>query len=170
MIVRKILLLGEVGVGKTSIARRLVYGKYGDVYAATIGVDVYRYEVTPSPRSEPFQFLVWDTDGSYGENVFRQVYARQAQAAIVVADVSRPSTIETMFRLAALFADNVPGRFFAHVVNKIDLADDATMQPLQDRLVAARVPFALTSAKLGSDVTETFAKAAAEIVKLEGRA
>ncbi len=64
MIIRKIMLLGEIGVGKTSIARRLVFGKFGDVYKATIGVDLYRYEVVPSPADEPFHFLVWDTDGS----------------------------------------------------------------------------------------------------------
>ncbi len=168
MIVRKILLLGEVGVGKTSIARRLVFDKYGDIYAATIGVDIYRYELSPSPGPQPFQFLVWDTDGSYGEGIFRQVYAKQVQAALAIADISRPSTIDTMLRLAALFADNVPGRFFAHIVNKIDLADAEMIAAARARLVAAKVPFSLASAKDGIEVRETFARAAADILKLEG--
>lgn len=168
MIVRKILLVGEVGVGKTSIARRLVFDRFGDVYAATIGVDIYRYEVKPSPAAVPFQFLVWDTDGSYGEGIFRQVYARQAQAALAIGDISRPSTLDTMVRLAALFAENAPGRFFAHIVNKTDLADAETIASVQSRLGASKVPHAMTSARDGTQVRESFARAAVEILKLEG--
>lgn len=168
MIVRKILLVGEVGVGKTSIARRLVFDKYGDLYAATIGVDIYRYEVKPSPAAMPFQFLVWDTDGSYGDGVFRQVYARQAQAALAIGDISRPSTLATMHRLAGLFAESAPGRFFAHIVNKTDLADADTRARVEAELQASKVPFAMTSAKDGTEVREAFARAAAEILKLEG--
>lgn len=168
MIVRKILLVGEVGVGKTSIARRLVFDKYGDIYAATIGVDIYRYEVLPSPGGVPFQFLVWDTDGSYGEGIFRQVYAKQAQAALAIGDISRPSTLETMFRLAALFAETAPGRFIAHIVNKTDLADAETIAGVRARLDASKVPHAMTSAKEGTQVREAFARAAVEILKLEG--
>ena len=163
-----IVLLGEVGVGKTSIARRLVYGKFGDLYASTIGVDIYQYEVLPSPCAEPFQFLVWDTDGSYGDSVFRQVYARQAQAALIVSDASRPSTVDSMLKLCELFSENVPGRYYAHVVNKLDLADHEAIPALEERLKRTKVPYRLTSAKEGRDVSETFARAAAEILKLEG--
>ena len=34
--VRMILMLGEIGVGKTSISRRLVFGTFGDNYKATL--------------------------------------------------------------------------------------------------------------------------------------
>lgn len=167
MMIRKIMLLGEIGVGKTSIARRLAFDKFGDVYKATIGVDLYRYEVTPPPGGVEFQFLVWDTDGSYGEAIFRQFYARQAQAAMIVADVSRPSTIDSMLRLGELFADTLPGRYFAHVLNKLDLVDNEPAADLTARLVATKVPLFTTSAKTGRDVQDAFHLAAAAIIKLE---
>lgn len=167
MMVRKILLLGEIGVGKTSIARRLVFGKFGDSYKATIGVDVYTYDVAPPPSGIAFKFLVWDTDGSYGEQIFRQFYARQAQAAMIIADITRPSTIDTMLKLGRQFQDIVPGRYFAHVLNKTDLLETNEAEDIRGRIMARKVPLFETSAKSGANVAAAFSKAASEIIKLE---
>ena len=164
---RKILLLGEVDVGKTSIARRLKFNSFGDSYKATIGADIYAYDVVPPPEGTPFKFLIWDTDGSYGAGIFRQYYAQQAQAAMIVADVSRPSTIDTMVELGRLCADVIPGRYFAHVLNKMDLLEETAAEDLIGRLKATKVPLYLTSALSGIGVAAAFATAATEIVKLE---
>ncbi len=48
MISRKVMLLGEIGVGKSSLARRLVEGVFDATYIPTIGVDVHRYAL-PEP-------------------------------------------------------------------------------------------------------------------------
>ena len=45
-------------------------------------------------RKDKVHEWAFGIDGSYGENIFRQVYAKQAQAALIVGDVSRPSTID----------------------------------------------------------------------------
>ena len=60
---RKIMLLGDIGVGKSSIVQRLVFDRFNMVYKPTIGVDVYRYEVPASPGREAMSLIVWDTDG-----------------------------------------------------------------------------------------------------------
>ena len=90
MLTRKIMLLGEIGVGKTSIARRLSFDVFDEDYKATIGSDIYVYEVEPAPDGVPFKFVVWDTDGKFGNVIFKSVYIKEAQAAIIVGDVSRP--------------------------------------------------------------------------------
>ena len=164
---RKILLLGEIGVGKTSIARRLQFNTFGDTYKATIGADIYTYDVLPPPLATAFTFLIWDTDGSYGEGIFRQYYAQQAQAAMIVADVTRPSTIDTMIALGRLFADVMPGRYFAHIVNKMDAVDEDAADDLMLRLKAMKVPLFTTSAQSGANVAAAFGIAATEIIKLE---
>lgn len=167
MIVKKLLMLGEIGVGKTSISRRLAFGTFGDNYKATIGVDIYSYDVKPDPAGHAFKFLVWDTDGSHGESIFRQYYARQAQAAMIVADVTRPSTIETMLKLGRLYEDVMPGRYYAYVLNKIDLATSESSSDLLERVRSTKVAVFQTSALLGSNVAEAFHDAAIEIIKLE---
>ena len=92
----KIMLLGEMGVGKTSIARRLAFGTFSGEYKSTIGVEILTYEIKDGPGGVPFQFLIWDTDGSFGDAIFETVYLANAQAALFVADVSRPSTFTSV--------------------------------------------------------------------------
>jgi GTPase SAR1 family protein len=52
MTARKIMLLGEIGVGKSSIARRLVFDRFEGDYKPTIGVDVYSYDVDDGAGEE----------------------------------------------------------------------------------------------------------------------
>ncbi len=44
---RKVMLLGEIAVGKTSLVRRLVHNTFEHNYKATVGVDIYEYRVAP---------------------------------------------------------------------------------------------------------------------------
>lgn len=76
MIVRKVMLLGEMAVGKTSIANRLAFDRFGESYKSTIGTDIYVYDVEAPPGDKPFRFLIWDTDGSFEDAMFRSHYMR----------------------------------------------------------------------------------------------
>lgn len=162
---RKIMLLGEIGVGKTSIARRLAFQMYEEDYKATIGTDIYHYEVVPSPADLPFQFIVWDTDGSYGEAIFRHVYVKEAQAAMIVADVTRQQTIETMVKLGEMFADALPGRYCGFVLNKTDLLGAGREPVLPPKLSSLARHLARSSAKTGDGVVDAFHRAARAIVR-----
>jgi GTPase SAR1 family protein len=165
MRIAKILLLGEIGVGKTSIARRLVLDKFDTVYKATIGTDVYRYEVTPSPTDEPFHCVVWDTDGNFGDTIFRHVYAKQADAAVIIGDVTRPSTIDAIAQLGEGFMEAFPGRPMAYVVNKLDMLAEGHEPELPGSIQIAGIPIVLTSAKTGHHVREAFQGIAAIIAR-----
>lgn len=165
MIIRKIMLLGEMGVGKTSIANRLVFDTFSGEYGVSIGSDIYQYQVEPPPGDNPFLFNVWDTDGSFGETIFKSVYIRGAHAAIIVGDVTRKHTMETMARLAVRFEEQLPGRYLCCVVNKIDLLPEGEAPSLPERLVSRGLPYVTTSARTGENVCETFATAAETIVR-----
>lgn len=165
MIACKIMLLGDMGVGKTSIARQLVFGTFDGEYGSTIGVDIYTYDVDPPPGEEPFKFLVWDTDGSFGDAYFNLVYIRQAQAALVVGDVTRPATLESAARLAERFADAMPGRYLGVVLNKLDLVVGGEEPDLPGILAAGDIPLVRTSAKTGQGIEQTFSDAASTIVR-----
>ena len=165
MMIRKIMLLGEIGVGKTSIVRRLVFDRHEADYKATVGTDVYRYEVVPSPGTEPFHFIVWDTDGNFGESIFRSVHMKEAHAALIVSDAARRPTIETMARLAEGFADAMPGRYLALVLNKLDLIETTGLPPLPPIVTSGEFALFKTSAKTGLNVRHAFHEAAETIVR-----
>lgn len=165
MITRKIVMLGEIGVGKSSIVRRLVFNRFEAEYKATVGADVYQYEVAPSPAGEPFHFVIWDTDGNFGDAIFRSVHIRQAHAALIVADASRRATVDTLARLAAGFIDAMPARYMGLVVNKLDLIEDGGEPPLPPIAASGEFPLFRTSAKTGLNVKSAFHEAAATIVR-----
>jgi small GTP-binding protein len=167
MIVRKLMLLGDMAVGKTSIANRLAFDRFGESYKSTIGTDIYVYDVDPPPGGKPFQFLIWDTDGNFEDAMFRSHYMRGAHAAIIVGDLTRRATLESQLRLAQKFSEALPGRYFAAVLNKNDLTDQFPPEDdwLPDGLREPYFPLLRTSAKSGLNIQRTFEEAAQTIVR-----
>jgi Ras-related protein Rab-5C len=158
------MLLGDVGVGKSSLARRFVFDRFESDYKTTIGVDVLTHDIELGPGSlvPRLRLILWDTDGDFGVHIFETVYVRGASGAIIVADASRPATIVKMANLTQGFGDRFPGRPVCAVVNKIDLAPDgrrfgADNADLGDALYA--------SALTGEGVKELFATLSAAIVR-----
>jgi len=157
MSARKVMLLGDIGVGKSSIVQRLVFDRFNTTYKPTIGVDIYRYEVPPSDDGcDGMSFIVWDTDGNFGNAIFRHVYIRDAAAAMVVADLSRPETFEAAARLYDGFKEALPGRQATILLNKVDLIEGQEYAPLPASLDHASVAVLRTSAKSGTHVQKAF--------------
>lgn len=162
MTARKVMLLGEIGVGKSSLVRRLVFDRFEANYKPTLGVDVYRYDVPVGAGQEPMTLIIWDTDGNFGEAMFRHVYMKEAAGAFIVGDISRRQTLDTMLSLSKGFRENFPGRYEALIVNKIDLAGPH-MAALPEALAADRPGVFHTSAMTGENVVSAFDQAAATI-------
>ena len=119
----KVLLLGDVGVGKTSLARRLAFNAFEETYKTTIGVDVVSHDLELGPACDDakIKLVLWDTDGDFGQQVFSTVYATGSAGAVIVADASRPSTFGKLRSLALEFNKRFPGRPMRAIINKIDL-------------------------------------------------
>lgn len=159
----KVMLLGEIGVGKSSLAQRLVFDRFSREYKPTIGVEVYRYAVAAADASgEPLSLIIWDTDGNFGDAIFRHVYMKQASAAVIVGDQSRPDTVDAMARIARGFAEALPGRVVHFILNKSDLGpiDDTLLKGLPSGLELTR-----TSALQGAEVEAAFRKLAGDVVR-----
>jgi small GTP-binding protein len=160
----KIMLLGDIGVGKTSLAKRLRFGKFDNDYKTTIGVDISTHELTlAGPEAIAAKLLIWDTDGDIGHHIFKSVYISGASGALVISDASRPPTIEKMFELAAAFLERLPGRSVRAVINKTDIVTpDLSGMDLRG-LPPEQVLF--SSAKTGEGVEAAFSAIAADIYR-----
>lgn len=170
MTARKLLLLGEIGVGKTSLVRRLVHDELPTDYRATLGVDLYRYELTGvgEGRRRSLELVVWDLDGNYGASIFRHVYSKGASGALIVGDAMRRSTLEHMVALGDGFEAAMPSRHFGFVVNKVDLVEAADPALLPERLRTSRHALIWTSALTAHNVLPAFKQAADAIIRREG--
>jgi small GTP-binding protein len=167
MISRKLLLLGEIGVGKTSLIRRLVHGRFETEYKSTFGVELYRVPITRAGPNgdDAVELIVWDTDGNFGQSIFRHVYIKGASAALIVGDLKRRATLESMVGLAEGFQDALPGRHFSFIANKSDLLADGETTEMPAKLQDGRQQILLTSAKTGANVEDTFVQAATSILR-----
>lgn len=157
----KVMILGEIGVGKSSLAQRLMFNRFSGEYKPTIGVEVYRYDVPASTTGTPMTLILWDTDGNFGDAIFSHVYLKEASAAIIVADPTRPATLDSAVHLADGFATSRPGRPIHFVVNKWDKITAAN-EPVLPPAYKLR-PMCKTSALSGEHVVEAFSDIARAI-------
>lgn len=135
----KILMLGSLAVGKTSIANRLAHDKFNENYKSTIGVQLYTVELTV--RGEPVKLVIWDTDGDIGTQVFRSHYVLGSSGALIVCDMARARTFDTMLELSDTIEQQLPGCPHVCVFNKTDIAKPSPtnleIAKQHNRLVAA---------------------------------
>ena len=163
MLTAKVMLLGEMGVGKTSIMYRLVYNRFEGQYKTTLGVEVLSYDISPAPTDgrEPMRLVLWDTDGDFGTQIFDTVYVTGASAAIIISDVTRPQTVARMIELIHGFETRFPGRPYKALVNKIDLPEAAGSTARIGEIPRSNVKF--VSAKTSAGIADSFAELAETI-------
>lgn len=151
---KKICLLGDFAVGKTSLVRRFVEDRFDDKYLSTIGVKISRRSL--SRPNGIMNLLVWDLAGS--EEFKESSYLQGTAGALIVCDVTRRSTLETLKNYAAYLHQISPGVPLVFIGNKADLADQQVIQQSDLHAVASGFgcPFLLTSAKTGNQVEIAF--------------
>ncbi|KAG6533007.1 hypothetical protein ZIOFF_002398 [Zingiber officinale] len=88
----KLVLLGDVGTGKTSIVLRFIKGQYFDCQESTIGAAFFSQVI--SLNEATVKFDIWDTAGQERYHSLAPMYYRGAAAAIVVYDISNMVTTD----------------------------------------------------------------------------
>jgi len=160
-ILKKVVLLGDGGVGKTSLIARYVVNKFDDKYIATIGTKVSRkdIQVVKPDLIINLRMMIWDILGQKEYSKIRSASLSGAQGVIMVGDLSRPETVQS---LESFWLKEVQGAVgtipTVFVGNKIDLADPDSTTASQLKSVGERnqCPSMLCSAKTGDNVEEIF--------------
>ncbi|KAF9582904.1 rab32, member RAS oncoprotein [Lunasporangiospora selenospora] len=96
----KILVIGDLGTGKTSIIKRYVHNIFSQNYKSTIGVDFALKVIQWSPDTV-VRLQLWDIAGQERFGNMTRVYYKEAVAALVVYDVTRPKTFEAVSKWKA---------------------------------------------------------------------
>src|SRR2546427_813146 len=86
----KVVLLGDGGVGKTSLVRRFVVDQYSDDYITTIGTKVSKRSLNlGSPLAEVEMVLqIWDVLGQKGYSGVQETAIKGAQGVLLVYDAT----------------------------------------------------------------------------------
>lgn len=91
----KILVIGELGTGKTSIIKRYVHQFFSQHYRATIGVDFALKVINWDPNTV-VRLQLWDIAGQERYGNMTRVYYKEAVGCFIVFDVTRVSTFEAV--------------------------------------------------------------------------
>lgn len=163
---KKVCLLGDFAVGKTSLVRRFVYNLFDEKYISTIGVKVSRKAITVSNEGKVIELvmMLWDLAGSEEFDRVRTSYLRGASAAILVCDLTRPESLDNLSLYVKELRAVRPAAELVLAANKSDLIEQwqASQLPLLDVEAVGREASRLgakcffTSAKTGAGVDEMF--------------
>ncbi|KAK4115192.1 ras-domain-containing protein [Canariomyces notabilis] len=119
----KLVLLGEAAVGKSSLVLRFVNNDFQENKEPTIGAAFLTQKCNLPTRT--IKFEIWDTAGQERFASLAPMYYRNAQAALVVYDLTKPtSLIKAKHWVAELQRQASPGIVIALVGNKLDLTND----------------------------------------------
>ncbi|KAK6095811.1 hypothetical protein BDV3_003713 [Batrachochytrium dendrobatidis] len=170
----KVIILGDSGVGKTSLMNQYVNSKFSTQYKATIGADFLTKEVMVEERSVTMQ--IWDTAGQERFQSLGVAFYRGADCCALVYDVNNVKSFDNLdswrdeFLLQANPRD--PENFpFVVIGNKVDV-EDSKRQVTQKRAMTwcqqkGNIPYFETSAKEGINVEQAFHTIAKNSLKQE---
>jgi small GTP-binding protein len=155
----KVVLLGDSSCGKTSLMSRWASGSFTSTTNPTIGAAFEAHEVEFSGKT--FTLHVWDTAGQERYRAVSPVYCRNAQAGMIVYDITRRESFESLNDWINLLHKSVSCGFVI-VGNKMDLADnrEVTFEEGQAFADAQHAHFFETSALTNGFVAEAFSEAA----------
>lgn len=159
-ITKKICLLGDFAVGKTSLVRRFIYDLFDESYLSTIGVKVSRKVIIVPQQGDlaELALMVWDIAGNNGFHEVRTSYLRGSAGAILVCDQTRPETLANLRSYVSDLHSVSPAASVIIAANKHDLVDQLQITAAEVESFASSLNTTayMTSARTGSGVEDLF--------------
>lgn len=159
-VIYKILVVGDVGVGKTSLIRKYTTNTFNLNYKATIGADFHIKKI-----DENLHLQLWDIAGQERFQNMTRTYYKEGRAAIIIYDVGRNTTLnmtdkwlEDINQKIKYHDKNIP---VILVGSKLDLKHSGTLSPdNMDEYIKEKGYRAWyeVSSKTGENINELFNK------------
>jgi small GTP-binding protein len=162
MLQKKICMLGAFSVGKTSLVKRFVESVFSGSYLTTVGVKIDKKTVNVSGRT--VNLILWDIAGEDGDGSLRMSYLRGAAGYVLVADGTRPATVEVAVSLRQRVTADLGPLPFVMLLNKHDLTEQWAISSAE--LIALQENgwwVKPTSAKTGECVEDAFYRLALDV-------
>ena len=155
----KIVLLGESGVGKTSIITQFIDENFTDDQQSTTGATFSSKELQCS-NGKVLKFDIWDTAGQEKYRALTKMFYKDASAAILVYDITRKESFnEIQNYWAGEIKEHSPKKIvIALAANKSDLYEEEQVGEEEGRNFANTIGaiFASTSAKNQQGIEDLF--------------
>lgn len=167
----KILLLGDGGVGKTSLLLRFIDNTFDPDYKTTIGVQFMTRIVKFDNKS--VKLIIWDIAGQSKHATYRHLYYKAANGIILVYDITRDKTFDNLPRWLQDAKTTIGTELKVAVfANKMDLEENRVIQKeagIEFTQHYEAEIFSETSAKSGANVDAAFLALAKGLVEKSER-
>ena len=147
----KIILVGDPGVGKTSILTKFVTNEFQSVYSSTIGVEFKLKDIYVNNNCA--RLKIWDTCGQEKFRAITRQYFKNSNGVFIVFDLTNK--------------DNITNDFFVFLIgNKVDIKDRDISISEEAKQFAnnKKINYYEVSAKTGSGIYNVFEKMANKLV------
>lgn len=163
----KVTIIGDMGVGKTSIMSRYVTNDFSPIHRATIGVEFKLKRLIIDDTIVSLK--LWDTCGEEKYNSITRQYYKNANGVLIVFDLTNPKSIEKLNQWLANVKDENDENIVVFLVgNKSDAKNKILQLSEEGRKFAESnsIPYSEVSAKTGSGITGLFDSIARKMVEV----
>ena len=166
----KIVILGDAAVGKTSLINQYIEQSFEEDYKPTLGANIIRKDVFIDEIKASVRLIMWDLAGQEKYNVIRSMYFQGCVGALLVYDVTRHNTFETInSKWLKDFKKYVKKEgIYILIGNKIDLKDQKVVSTEDGESFSKEInasDFIETSAKYGENVEKAFTNLVYQILR-----
>ncbi len=159
----KIVLLGDPGVGKTSLVLRYVNNSFSEQYTKTIGADFLIKSLDLFKTH--FRLIIWDIGGEKHWTAVRERYMQGADGCILVLDTAQKQDGNEYINQWLKEIQDFRGERIPTIIvgNKIDLKPAFNIHEFADHVKSLGYNFVRASAKTGDSVNSFFTQLTADI-------
>jgi small GTP-binding protein len=152
----KVVIIGSVAVGKTSITNRLQSVRFEEEYQPTVGAGYVQYRT--KYEDQEVELHIWDTAGTERYRSLGPIYYRDAVAAIVVYDQTDQCSADALEKWLSDFKQNIRDPVYVAIAaNKDDIEEKVVdADTVRQWATERQCDFFITSAKSGKGVSELF--------------
>ena len=133
----KVVLVGESGVGKTSIITQFIDQTFQEDQQSTTG-GTFSTKSVVCDNGKTLKFEIWDTAGQERYRALTKMFYKDANAAVLVYDITRKDSFEEIqnYWSNQIKESSPPGIILAVAANKSDLIDHEAVDEEQARKFA----------------------------------
>lgn len=161
----KLLILGDVSVGKSNFLFRFIENQFIDNHLPTVGFD-YKSQIITLPDKTVVKLQIWDTVGQEKFMAINKSLLAKVHGIILIYDITDQDSFEHINNWITIIKEANENASLILVANKCDIEDKRVISEDEGNKLAIEnnISFVEASAKENINIKETFIKITEEVM------